>query len=92
MTILPDDPTVTIQQCSTPVTEGDNATLDCSATGNPVPSTAWLRTNTRAILSYSKILDIPTIQRSQSGNYECLAWNGIGNNNTKSCSIDVHCK
>ena len=90
---LPDAPNVTIQQCSTPVIEGENATLQCSATGNPVPSTAWIRKSTGEVVSYNETLIFPNIKRNESsGNYECLAWNGIGNNSTKFCTFDVHCK
>ena len=83
---------MTIQQCSSPVTEGDNATLQCSVTGNPVPSTAWIRQNTEEVVSYDEILILPNIKRNESGSYECLAWNGIGNNSTKSFTIVVECK
>ena len=86
------EPSVTSQQCSSPVTEGDNATLHCNATGNPLPSVAWIRASTRGIVSYSKMLFMEDIKRNRSGSYECLAWNGIGKNSTNSCTIDVHCK
>ena len=87
-----DEPSVTSQKCPSPVTEGDNVTLHCNATGNPVPSIAWIRASTRKTVSYSEMLFIGSIMRKESGKYECLAWNGIGNNSTKSCTIDVHCK
>ena len=87
-----DESAVTIQQCPSPVTEGDNTILYCNVAGNPVPSTAWIRTSTGEVLSYSDRLVIDAIERNESGSYECLAWNGIGNNNSKSCIIDVHLK
>ena len=90
--LFTDEPSVTSQQCPSPITEGDNVTLHCSAIGNPVPSIAWIRARSRAILTYNKTLIFRSIARSESGGYECLAWNGIGNNSTNSCSIDVHCK
>ena len=82
---------MTIQQCSTPVTEGDNATLYCNATGNPVPNITWIKGG-EVLLSHTEMLAIAKISRSESGSYECLAWNGIGKNGSKSCTIDVHCK
>ena len=87
---LPDSPSVTIQQCSTPVNESDNATLYCNATGNPVPNTAWIKAG--EVVSYNKRHVITNISRSESGSYECLAWNGIRNNDTKSCLVVVQCK
>ena len=89
---FPDAPSVTIQQCSSPVTESENATLQCSATGNPAPDLAWIRSNTREVVSYSELFFIEAIRRNESGRFECLAWNGIGSNGTKSCTVDVHCK
>ncbi|KAJ7376165.1 hypothetical protein OS493_036544 [Desmophyllum pertusum] len=67
-------------------TEGDNATLHCNATGNPLPGVAWIRASTRGIVSYSKMLFMEDIKRNRSGSYECLAWNGIGKNSTNSCN------
>ena len=89
---LSDVPTVTTQNCSSPVTEGDNATLNCYVTGSPAPSSAWIRASTREVLSNNKTHMITAVKRNESGSYECLAWNGIGNNSTKSCTIDVQCK
>ena len=87
---LPDAPTVTIQQCSTPIIEDGNAKFYCNATGNPVPSTAWIRLG--QVVTYDKMLVLPVIKRNESGSYKCLAWNGIGNNSTNSCTIDVQCE
>ena len=87
---LPDAPTVTIQQCFTPVTEGNNAILYCNATGNPVPNTTW--TKAGEVVSYNKRLVLANISRGEGGSYECLAWNGIGKNDTKACTVDVQCK
>ena len=81
---------MTIQQCSTPVTEGDNATLYCNATGNPVPTTAWIKAG--EVVTYNKRLVIANISRDQGGSYECLAWNGVGNNDTKNCTVNVQCE
>ena len=89
---LSDEPNVTIEHCSTKVTEGDNATVSCKATGSPTPETAWIREKTGEVLSYSKIHQITGINRNEAGAYVCLAWNGIGKNNSKSCLVVVQCK
>ena len=89
---LSDQPNVTIEHCSTEVTEGDNATLSCNATGSPTPETAWIREKTGEVLSYSKIHQITGINRNETGAYVCLAWNGIGKNSSKSCLVVVQCK
>ena len=89
---LADEPNVTIEHCSMKVTEGDNATVSCNATGSPTPETAWIREKTGEVLSYSKIYQITGISRNEAGAYVCLAWNGIGKNNSKSCLVVVQCK
>ena len=86
------EPTVIIQQCASPLTEGANTTLYCNVTGNPTPSVAWIRKETNKIASSNNVLHITDVQRNQSGDYECLAWNGIGDNSTNSCFVDVQCK
>ena len=84
-------PTVTIQQCPTSVTEGDNATLYCNATGYPVPNIAWINASSGNIDSPTKTLLITAITRGERGNYICHASNEIGND-TQTCEIDVYCK
>ena len=90
--VLSDAPNVTIKHCSTNVTEGDNVAVSCNATGSPTPETAWIREKTGEVLSYSKIYQITGISRNEAGAYVCLAWNGIGKNNSKSCLVVVQCK
>ena len=90
--VLSDEPNVTIENCPTKVTEGDNATVSCNATGSPTPRTAWIRKKTGELLSYSKIHQIRAINRNETGAYVCLAWSGIGKNNSKSCLVVVQCK
>ena len=90
--VLSDEPNVTIEHCPTEVTEGDNATVSCNAKGSPTPETAWIREKTGEVLSYSKIYQITGISRNEAGAYVCLAWNGIGKNNSKSCLVVVQCK
>lgn len=83
-------PTVTLQQCPS-VTEGDNATLYCNATGYPVPHIAWINASSGKIVSPTKTLLITAITRSERVNYICRASNEIGND-TQTCEIDVYCK
>ena len=85
-------PKMTLQQCSTSVNESDNALLYCNATGNPVPNLAWISEKVREVVSQNKTLVLSTIKRNESGLYQCIAWNGIGNNITKNCTVDVHCE
>ena len=84
-------PKVTLHQCSTPVIEGDNATLGCNATGNPVPSIEWIMESTLEVISNDSLLILSNISRNDGGAYLCLAKNIIGND-TKNCTVDVLCK
>lgn len=83
-------PSKTSKQCPGAVTEGHTVKLLCNFTGDPLPSVAWNRADTRRTLSNSGVLFLKDIKRSDSGIYECLAWNGIGNNSTEFCMIDVN--
>lgn len=81
---------MTLHQCSTPVIEGDNATLGCNATGNPVPSIEWIIESTGQVFSGDRLLFL-NINRKDGGLYLCIAKNIIGNY-TKNCTVDVLCK
>lgn len=81
---------MTLHQCSTPVIEGDNVTLGCNATGNPVPSIEWIRESAGQVLFGDRII-FWNINRKDGGVYLCIARNIIGND-TKNCTVDVICK
>lgn len=83
-------PKSTIHDCPSEVTEGDDVTFYCNATGNPTPTVAWIRSGEVLIKDSAYI--ISAINRNQTGTYECMAWNGIGKNSTIKCTIDVQCK
>ena len=83
-------PKSAIQNCPSHVSEGDNMTLYCNATGNPPPEVAWIRSG--EVLVKDSVNVISAINRSLSGIFKCMAWNGIDNNYTANCIVDVHCK
>ena len=86
-------PNVTLRQCPTVVSESNDATLNCNATGNPVPSIKWIRRSTGevAIVSNNSVLVFAAIHGNESGLYQCIANNSIGND-SKNWTVDVHCK
>ena len=86
-------PNVTLRQCPTVVNESSDATLFCNATGNPVPSIKWITRSTGevTIVSNKSALVFAAINRNESGLYQCIANNSVGND-SKNCTVDVQCK
>ena len=82
---------MTLRQCSSPVLEGDDVTLECNATGNPVPIIGWILESTWQLVSDNNILILSNINRNATGVYQCIAMNNLGND-TKNCTVDVYCK
>ena len=79
-------------QCPTSITEGSDVILHCNDTGNPPPNITWIWQDTGDVLGSSEQLTLTAVNRGQSGTYQCITWNGIGNNATSACRLDVFCK
>ena len=71
------------------VTEGDNLTLTCNASGMPQPNVSWIKPGGQR--QYGHMLEFTNINRSQAGEYKCEASNECGNA-TETATIDVQCK
>ena len=93
-------PLITTQPQSGPVTEGDNVTLSCNASGNPVPTISWTRDGSLVSSGDQRIsfeagnrrLTITNVSRADSGEYRCLADNSEGNDTSNATTLDVQCK
>ncbi|XP_046451650.1 hemicentin-1-like isoform X1 [Daphnia pulex] len=64
------------------VTEGQNTTLRCSATGHPLPVITWRREDGRPIQNHAvtvegSVLHLTRIPRQNIGAYLCIASNGV---------------
>ena len=89
-------PLITTQPQGGPVTEGDNVTLSCNASGNPVPEISWTRDESPVSSGDQRIsfdggnrqLTITNVSRADSGEYRCVADNDTSNATT----LDVQCK
>ncbi|XP_066025260.1 fibroblast growth factor receptor 3 [Pocillopora verrucosa] len=68
------------------VTEGDNVTLMCSASGIPPPVVSWMKPDGHRHSGY--MLNVVNINRSQAGEYKCEVSNECGNA-TETSTIDV---
>ena len=71
------------------VIEADNATFQCTATGNPTPEITW--TKDGRIVGTGETLNFAAF-RNQSGRYWCSADNGIDSTVNASVYLNVLCK
>ena len=71
------------------VTEDDNLTLTCTASGIPQSKVSWIKPNGQSFAGH--VLQFVNINRSEDGEYKCEASNECGNA-TEMATIDVQCK
>ena len=81
------------------IEEGLPMTLFCNATGNPPPTLSWTKDgsplNDTQGITFSgdnETLSIASINRSESGNYRCVARNGLEHDLSNPAKVDVQCK
>ena len=72
------------------ITEGDNLTLTCQASGTPPPTVSWIKVSSGQRTN-GNVLDFIHINRRQAGKYKCEASNVCGNA-SEAAAIDVQCK
>lgn len=77
-------PTFVIQPQNTEVLVGESVTLECSATGHPLPQITWTRgdrtplpVDPRVNITPSGGLYIQNVEQSDSGEYTCFASNSV---------------
>jgi len=93
--IITDQPEITVHPRSVAKTEGDNVTLSCNATANPVPTISWFRDGSpvdSSRISFSednKQLTITDVNRTDSGEYRCVASNELGNDTSNAATLDI---
>ena len=88
--LISDPPTLDSVPSGGIVTEGDNVTLYCNATGNPVPNITWTKPGGEK--AYGEALSLTSIKKEQDGSYTCAASNGVGGVASTSFTLTVHCK
>ncbi|XP_026685068.1 lachesin-like, partial [Diaphorina citri] len=77
------------------VRKGGTITLECKASGNPVPSIIWSKKDS-SLPSGEKSLEgfsitLEKVDRHQAGVYQCTATNGVGDPVTVDMTLEVLC-
>ena len=75
-------PTVAVSPTKLTVNEGDSASFQCSASGNPEPAVVWSKLNSQSEISQSAVsagrLRLRNVKGNDSGVYQCSAENILG--------------
>ena len=77
--------------------EGDNLQLTCKASGKPEPNITWTKEKTgnqgkTGLLQEGKVLTIKKISRNDSGTFNCTAYNGFGEADSRTVHVNVTCE
>uniref|UniRef100_A0A3Q4IGM2 B-cell receptor CD22 n=1 Tax=Neolamprologus brichardi TaxID=32507 RepID=A0A3Q4IGM2_NEOBR len=80
---------VAVLNPSAEIVEGNSVTLTCSSDANPAAKYTWYKGNNNKPLSVDTQLVFTSIQRSESGQYRCRAYNRVG---ATSDTISIHVK
>lgn len=82
-------PSLTTHPSNLTIDEGEEATFQCVATGNPAPKITWI--NNRKTVATGETLSFKA-NRTDSGKYLCLAENGFDTIVNASAYLNVLCK
>ena len=80
--------------------QGSSVTLSSNANGVPIPTFSWTKdgsavtaNNIRISLSADdKQLSLTNVNRTDSGEYRCVAANSVGTVNSNAATLTVTCK
>lgn len=84
-----DAPSFAVKPTNKTITEGSSVVFTCDATGNPIPEITWFKDG-KTVAKGKKLMFVTN--RNQSGEYWCLAANGLNVTANASASLDVQCK
>ena len=82
-------PSLTTQLSNLTIEEGDEATLQCVATGNPTPKITWI--DNGKTVATGETFSFKA-NRTNSGKYLCIADNGFDATVNASAYLNVLCK
>ena len=101
MLIITDLDQPNITSTDTRPIEGTAVTLHCNSSGEPGPTIVWtmngspLDTSGNSGISFTddnKHLTIVNVSRTDSGEYQCVANNSLGNVSSNASTLRVQCK
>ncbi|XP_075748770.1 kin of IRRE-like protein 2 isoform X2 [Rhipicephalus microplus] len=69
--------------------EGDNVTMRCDWSANPAVTAIWWRHDGRLLEWRDEFVDLVNVTRAQSGLYECLASNRLGEGYSNQIRLSV---
>lgn len=81
---------VTLSQIYMKAKEGTDVQIECSSKANPNATFKWINTNLSTFSQEGNVLNLPSIQPHDSGEYHCEASNTHGHESDK-IIIDVLC-
>ena len=99
--LFTDQPEITLNPLNVTKVEGENVTLTCNVTGNPEPNISWvvkwssIDTDNSHGIDFSndrEKMTIMNVRRTDSGEYQCMATNNLGNGSSQVATLDVLCK
>ena len=97
--LITDQPEFTEHPQSKTLVEGSNVTFSSDANGVPEPTFSWTKdgfavtANDRIHFSAdNKKLSITNVNRTESGEYRCVAINSVERVNSNAATLTVHCK
>ena len=96
--IFTDQAEITAHPQDVTVIEGSSVSLSCNAAGNPEPTISWTKdgspisNNSRISSPREKNLTITNVNRTDSGEYRCVASNSLGSDTSNAATVDVQCK
>ena len=82
-------PSLITRPANKTVIEADQAMFHCEATGNPTPTIKWIRDGETVVSG--ETLSFET-KKNDSGEYWCLADNGVNPTANASAYLDVQCE
>ena len=96
---ITDQPEITEHPRSQTLVKGSSVTFSSDAYGIPEPTFSWTKDgsavfadNRISLSADNKELCITNVNRTDGGEYRCVASNSVGTINTNAATLTVHCK